>query len=81
MTKKPATHKNAVVVGGSGDNEPFAGPGSIGNSNDTTLAPSTRDADGDPTVAQFAGPGPNEPWVTNTSRDPVTGFNSDRKNR
>jgi hypothetical protein len=81
MTKRNATHKNAVVVGGSGDNTPFGGLGNSGDSDDTTLTPGARDADGNPTVAQFAGPGPTQPWVTNTSRDPVTGFNTDPKNR
>jgi hypothetical protein len=87
MTKRPATHKNAVVVGGSGDNEGFAGPGSVGNSDLTVLGTAERNADGLPLTAEeggpgsFSGAGPQESYVSNTSRDPVTGHNTDPKNR
>lgn len=87
MTKRSATHRNAVVVGGSGDNEPFAGPGSVGNSDDTVLGTADRNVDGLPLTAEeggpgsFSGAGPNVAYVTNTSRDPVTGHSTDPKNR
>ena len=88
MSKRAATHENAVVVGGSGDNAEFAGPGAVGQSDDTTLTPATRDASGNPkTLADggpgsFAGLGENVEWVTDAAgRDPVTGYNPDPKNR
>lgn len=83
MAKRPATHANAVVPGGSGDNSEFGGLGNSGDADATTLTPSTRDSAGNPTVAQFAGIGPTAPpAVTDAAgRDAVTGHNPDPKNR
>jgi hypothetical protein len=56
MSKRPATHANAVVVDGSGDNAAFAGIGAVGESDDTTLVPNTRDSRGYPVgITTFSG--------------------------
>ena len=82
MSERPATHANAVVSGGSGDNAEFAGPGAVGQSDETTPSPGARDANGNPTIAQFAGPGKTAgDYPTDAAgRDPITGKNPNPSN-
>jgi hypothetical protein len=56
MSKNPATKANEVFVDVSGASAGFAGPGAVGDSDDTTLVANERNAKGYPVgTTSFAG--------------------------